>query len=146
MSADMSSKDRELLAFAEEVATKAYAPYSRFRVGAAILDNNGEVHLGCNVENAAYPEGCCAEAIAIGAMVSRGQQSIASIAVYGADAIDGPCTPCGGCRQKIAEFSDANTKIIAGRPDHPAVVYSLQDLLPEHFSSANLQVDNAQNN
>ncbi|MEM7278274.1 MAG: cytidine deaminase [Pseudomonadota bacterium] len=145
MPADISNKERDLLAFAEEVAAKAYAPYSRFRVGAAILDNKGEVHLGCNVENAAYPEGCCAEAIAIGAMVSRGKQSIASIAVFGADAVDGPCTPCGGCRQKIAEFANAKTKIIAGRPDHAAVVYSLEDLLPEHFSSANLQTAKAQN-
>lgn len=124
---------------AKAVATKAYAPYSQFRVGAAILDKLGRVHVGCNVENAAYPEGCCAEANAIGAMVSQGQQSIVSIAVYGADAVDGPCTPCGGCRQKIAEFADGDTKIITGRPDQAAMTYSLQDLLPEHFSSDNLQ-------
>ena len=92
---------------AGSVRERAHAPYSRFRVGAAVIDETGALHTGCNVENAAYPEGICAEAAAIAAMVAGGGRRIRAIAVIGS----GPAmtTPCGGCRQRIREFADADT-------------------------------------
>jgi cytidine deaminase len=93
----------ELIAAANEVRAKAYAPYSGFQVGAAIRGKSGGLHLGCNVENVAYPEGTCAEAGAIAAMIASGETAIAEVAVI-ADGSD-PVPPCGGCRQKLAEFA-----------------------------------------
>ena len=93
-----------LLDEATKVRLHAYAPYSRFKVGAAIRATSGAVHVGCNVENVAYPEGTCAEAGAIAAMIAAGDSRIAEICVI-ADSPD-PVPPCGGCRQKIAEFAD----------------------------------------
>ena len=94
---------RPLIAAARAVRARAYAPYSNHAVGAAVLDEHGRIHAGCNVENAAYPEGTCAEAGAIAAMVAAGSRHIAAMAIAG----PGPalCTPCGGCRQKIREFA-----------------------------------------
>src|SRR4030095_7329924 len=86
-----------------------YAPYSKFQVGAAILAENGQIYSGCNVENAAYPVGTCAEARALAAMVRDGALKIREIAVIGRG--DQLCTPCGGCRQRIREFASADTKI-----------------------------------
>ena len=93
-----------LLAAATEVRLRAYAPYSRFKVGAAIRSVEGRVHVGCNVENVAYPEGTCAEAGAIAAMIAQGDTRIAEIWVIADSPEPVPC--CGGCRQKIAEFAD----------------------------------------
>ena len=93
----------------------AYAPYSRFAVGAALRTDAGAVHAGCNVENAAYPEGTCAEAGAIAAMVLDGVQQIREIAVIGRG--DLMCTPCGGCRQRISEFAAPDTKIHVCGPE-----------------------------
>ncbi len=112
----------------------AYCPYSDFRVGAAIVDENGHVHVGCNVENAAYPQGSCAEAGAIAAMVAAGGQRIVTIAVAGGGANKTrACTPCGGCRQRIHEFSDDNTRIIVKDDDSEWHTFTMADLLPSSF-------------
>lgn len=120
---------------AKDVRNKAHAPYSDFHVGAAVLDDRGQVHVGCNVENAAYPEGLCAEATAIGAMVSHGGRKITHIAIVG-----GPkgqpltsCTPCGGCRQKILEFADSDTQIHLEDGSGSQKTYRINDLLPLSF-------------
>ena len=89
---------------ARMVRENAYAPYSRFKVGAAIRAASGQVYVGCNVENVAYPEGTCAEAGAIAAMVAAGETQLVEVCVI-ADSPD-PVPPCGGCRQKLAEFDD----------------------------------------
>lgn len=126
--------DEELLAAAHTVREKAYCPYSDFHVGAAILDENGDVHLGCNVENAAYPQGSCAEAGAISAMIAAGGKRIAAIAIVGgSEDSTRACTPCGGCRQRIHEFSDKNTRIIVKDDDDSWHTYTMDDLLPSSF-------------
>ncbi|MEL7343903.1 MAG: cytidine deaminase, partial [Pseudomonadota bacterium] len=96
----------DLLEHARRVRENAYAPYSNFKVGAALQTTGGRVHVGCNVENVAYPEGTCAEAGAIAAMVAAGDTAIAEIAVI-ADSPT-PVPPCGGCRQKLAEFASGD--------------------------------------
>ncbi len=109
----------------------AYAPYSGFAVGAAILDEQGGLHIGCNVENAAYPLGQCAEATAIGAMIASGGHAIAAIAVAGPPGTR--CTPCGGCRQKIREFAGADVPVFICADGVVVAEYSFGDLLPESF-------------
>lgn len=126
--------DEELLQAARVVSEKAYCPYSNFHVGAAILDDNGQVHIGCNVENAAYPLGSCAEAGAIAAMIAAGGKRIVTIAVAGGgENKTRACTPCGGCRQRIHEFSDENTRIIVKTDDSEWHTYTMDDLLPSSF-------------
>lgn len=125
--------DDELLDAARTVRELAYCPYSEFRVGAAIIDENGNVHVGCNVENAAYPQGSCAEAGAISAMVAAGAQRIVTIAVAGGENKTRACTPCGGCRQRIHEFSDSNTRIIVKGNDNESHTYAMDELLPASF-------------
>jgi len=125
--------DEELLEAARAVREKAYCPYSNFHVGAAILDDNGQVHVGCNVENAAYPQGSCAEAGAIGAMIAAGGKRIVTIAVAGGENKTRACTPCGGCRQRIHEFSDAQTRIIVKDDGGEWHAYTMDDLLPSSF-------------
>lgn len=125
--------EQALVEAAKSVRIKAYAPFSNFLVGAAVLDENGEMHTGCNVENSAYPEGLCAEANAIGAMITAGGKRIAAIAaVGGKDGLEF-CTPCGGCRQKISEFADENTRIILVGTDNDILIYSTEELLPNSF-------------
>jgi cytidine deaminase len=126
----------ELFAAAAQARAHAYAPYSRFAVGAAIRTASGGLYLGCNVENAAYPSGSCAEQNAIGAMVAAGEQRIAEIAILG-DA-DAPVTPCGACRQRIREFGDAQTRIHAGAVSGARRTFALADLLPEAFGPDHL--------
>ena len=126
--------DEELLDAAKTVREMAYCPYSDFRVGAAILDENGNVHVGCNVENAAYPQGSCAEAGAIAAMVAAGGQRIVTIAVAGGGANNTrACTPCGGCRQRIHEFADKDTRIIVKDDDSEWHSFTMDELLPSSF-------------
>lgn len=115
---------------------QAYAPYSGFQVGAAVLDEHGQIHSGGNVENAAYPNGICAETSAIAAMVASGGRQIKAIAVAGRGAA--LCTPCGGCRQRIREFAEAGTPIhICDETGHRAS-YRLDALLPMSFGPDNL--------
>ena len=131
---DEAMTDEELLDAARVAREKAYCPYSNFHVGAAILDENGDVHIGCNVENAAYPLGNCAEASAIAAMILAGGKRIVTIAVAGGgDNHTRACTPCGGCRQRINEFSDAETRIIIKDDSNEWHTYTVAELLPESF-------------
>ena len=126
--------DEELLEVARRVRTNAYCPYSGFHVGAALLDEHGNVHVGCNVENAAYPQGSCAEAGAIAAMITAGSSRIVAIAVAGGDkSSTRACTPCGGCRQRIHEFADENTRIIVKDDNSEWQTYTMAELLPASF-------------
>lgn len=111
---------------------KAYAPYSGFRVGAAIRTADGQVHSGCNVENVAYPEGTCAEAGAIAAMVLAGGRQIVEVLVV-ADSPD-PTPPCGGCRQKLAEFAAPDTPVILADLAGERLRTTVADLLPGAFT------------
>ena len=115
---------------------KSYAPYSGFAVGAAILDENGAVHAGANIENAAYPQGCCAEASAISALIMAGGRQIQKIAVAGRGEV--LCTPCGGCRQKIREFGTAETEILICDEAGLRQTFTLNGLLPHSFGPDNL--------
>lgn len=130
----MKTDDDRLLEAAKNVRRNAYAPYSHYQVGAALLDEVGRVHTGCNVENAAFPEGTCAEANAIAAMVAAGGRRIAAIAVAGGRAALEPCTPCGGCRQKIAEFAEPATRILLLDAAGTITACKIADLLPNSFS------------
>jgi cytidine deaminase len=111
----------------------AYCPYSGYKVGAALADDLGNLHFGCNVENSAFPEGTCAEANAIAAMIATGGKSIQSIVVVGGKDAPEDCTPCGGCRQKIAEFADNSARIMLLGVDEKLTTYSIDDLLPDSF-------------
>lgn len=125
--------EKRLIDAAHKVRGKAYARYSGYRVGAAIEDDAGNIHIGCNVENAAFPEGSCAEANAIGAMVAAGGKSIRTIAVAGGRDTTEACTPCGGCRQRIREFSTPDTVIVLQGDDGEPARHSIDTLLPKSF-------------
>ena len=131
-----NSKFNDLFIKASEVMEAAYVPYSKFKVGAAILDENDNYHVGCNVENAAYPIGNCAEASAISSMIVSKGTKIIAIAVTGYG--DMLCTPCGGCRQRIREFASLNTPIIIGNEKKIQKIFTLKDLLPYSFGPENL--------
>ena len=126
----------DLLAAARAVRENAHAPYSGFKVGAAIRGAGGGLHLGCNVENAAYPEGTCAEAGAIAAMVASGETRIAEIAVIAAS--PRPVPPCGGCRQKLAEFAGPETPVTLATTDGALFRTTVGDLLPSAFGAADM--------
>lgn len=122
-----------LLDTARAVRENAYAPYSKFKVGAAVRSTSGVVYAGCNVENVAYPEGTCAEAGAIAAMVAGGDKRIAEIAVI-ADSPQ-PVSPCGGCRQKIAEFADGDVVVTLHTTDGAMLKTTVSALLPGVFDA-----------
>lgn len=126
----------QLFAAAKAAQAKAYAPYSRFRVGAALRSDTGGIHAGCNVENAAYPVGTCAEAGAIAAMILAGDRAITEILVLG----EGPelCTPCGACRQRLREFGAASLKVHVAGPEGLRAHFTLGELLPHSFGPDNL--------
>lgn len=132
--------DQTLFELAQEAMAKAYVPYSQFAVGAAILTQTGKVYSGCNVENAAYPEGTCAEAGAIAAMVRDGETQIQDIYVIGNG--EGLVTPCGGCRQKIREFSSAQTVIHICGMEGIRKSLTMNELLPFSFGPENLESSN----
>lgn len=118
------------------VRDNAYAPYSNFLVGAAIRSTSGKIYTGCNVENVAYPEGTCAEAGAIAAMVAAGEDVISEILVVAG----GPSkvSPCGGCRQKIAEFADSSVTVIMADLAGDFEKTTVGDLLPAGFDKSHL--------
>ena len=126
----------ELFDAAKAAQANAYAPYSRFKVGAAIRTPSGAIHSGGNVENAAFPEGVCAETSAISAMARAGERRIVEICVVGEGAA--LCTPCGGCRQRIREFADAATLIHVAGPEAIRATFRLSALLPELFGPGHL--------
>jgi homotetrameric cytidine deaminase len=123
----------ELLRAADAVMRRAHAPYSRFPVGAALRTPDGAIHAAGNVENAAYPQGQCAEASAIGVLVAAGGRAIAEVAVV-AERLD-ICPPCGGCRQRLSEFAGPDTKVHLGRPGGPRRTLTLGELLPLAFGA-----------
>ncbi len=125
-----------LLQAATDVRLRAYAPYSRFKVGAAIRAASGAVYQGCNVENVAYPEGTCAEAGAIAAMIAAGDTVISEVCVI-ADS-PAPVPPCGGCRQKLAEFAAPDVKVTLCTTDGTQKVMTVAELLPGLFTAAHM--------
>ena len=126
----------DLFEKARAVRENAHAPYSKFKVGAALRTVSGEEFIGCNVENSAYPQGTCAEAGAIAAMISAGEKEISEICIV-ADS-PSPVSPCGGCRQKLAEFSTSSTKVHLANLKGILASHSLGELLPHSFSSDHL--------
>jgi len=129
----MAIANEDLINAATEAREHAYSGYSGYSVGAAIVDDQGRMHVGCNVENAAYPLGSCAEAGAIGAMIQEGGRRIDRIAVVGGRDGIAPCTPCGGCRQRIHEFADDDTVVIVIDDSGDWQEYSIAELLPASF-------------
>ncbi len=121
----------KLFNLASSAAANAYAPYSQFKVGAAILSSSGNFYSGCNVENISYPLGTCAEAGAIAAMINGGDNKIAEILIY-ADS-KALISPCGACRQRVAEFASADTKIHLADKSGIKKTFTLEELLPNNF-------------
>ncbi|MCA8868416.1 MAG: cytidine deaminase [Rhodobacteraceae bacterium] len=126
-----------LLKAAQSAQKNAYAPYSGFRVGAAILGRSGAIFSGCNVENVAYPEGTCAEAGAIAAMINAGERRIAEVLVISDSA--SPVSPCGGCRQKLVEFGSTDVVVTMIGRNGARLTMTLGDLLPGAFSEEHLK-------
>jgi cytidine deaminase len=121
---------------ARDVRERAWAPYSRFKVGAALRAASGKVYVGCNVENVAYPEGTCAEAGAIAAMVAGGDTQIAEIFVIADSPEPVPC--CGGCRQKIAEFAGPDVHVTMATTDGKTRIVTVAELLPGVFTLSHM--------
>jgi cytidine deaminase len=125
------SRDPELFAAAKAIRDKAYAPYSKFQVGTAILADDGNIYVGCNVENAAYPVGNCAEPSAIAAMLAGGARRIKRVYTIGNGS--DPVTPCGGCRQRIREFADQDVVVVSHGIDGAPLEQTIAQLLPHSF-------------
>lgn len=132
--------DKQLLELAAKAREKAYAPYSGFRVGAALLGKSGKIYTGCNVENAAYTPTNCAERTAVFKAVSEGEKEFAAIAIVGGkgEEIADFCAPCGICRQVLAEFCDGDFRILLGTLDNVSV-HTLAELLPYSFGKNDLE-------
>ena len=139
----LTAHDKERLVAAARAAREpAYAVYSKYRVGAAVMAEGGSIYAGCNVENGAYPLGTCAEAGAIAAMVLDGKRTIRAVAVVGGRTDDqhdsepwGLATPCGGCRQRIAEFAeDGETSVLIATPEAILLDTTIGELLPHAFN------------
>ena len=125
-----------LLEAARAVRENAYAPYSGFKVGAAVRSVSGAVYAGCNVENAAYPQGTCAEAGALAAMVAAGETRLTAVAVIADGPV--PVSPCGGCRQKLAEFGTPDTAVIMATLSGEVAESTLEEMLPGAFGAAHM--------
>ena len=131
----MTDLEQQLYNTALTARQNAYAPYSEFSVGAAILTDSGQIFAGCNVENAAYPCGTCAEAGAISAMIARGERHIKVVLILA----DTTCIlPCGNCLQKIAEFGSAQTIIYSADLKGIKKTQTLADLLPQNFNAEDM--------
>jgi len=128
----------QLLAASLQARTRSHSPYSNYAVGAAVLDEQGRIHLGANMENAAYPQGWCAENSALAAMVMAGGKQAVAVLVTG----PGPdvITPCGGCRQKLREFAASDLVVIAGDPSGIKQQWTLEQLLPNSFGPEHLKI------
>ena len=130
-----------LVAHAATVRMHAYAPYSKFAVGAALQTPDGAIFVGANVENAAYPLGLCAESVAIGAMIAAGRRKISAIAIVGDS--DDLVTPCGACRQRLAEFADGDIPVGVADTSGLRATFCLHGLLPHAFGPETLGVQPA---
>ncbi|UAB87546.1 cytidine deaminase [Ruegeria sp. SCSIO 43209] len=128
----MSLKDAALA-----VRENAHAPYSNFKVGAAIRSSSGVIYFGCNVENIAYPEGTCAEAGAIAAMVAAGEKELTEVYVVASS--PQPVPPCGGCRQKLAEFGNGDVVVTMATVDGLETKTTIADLLPGAFDASHME-------
>jgi cytidine deaminase len=128
---------KDMLDLARNMMAKAYAPYSKFPVGAALRGESGRIYGGCNVENAAYPQGVCAEASAISALIGSGDRRITEVLVMAGGA--GLATPCGGCRQKLCEFADGDVPVHIAGPEGHRRSLTLGELLPLSFGPENLK-------
>ena len=126
----------KLFEAAKKAREFAHVPYSKFKVGAALLTSNNKIFAGCNVENAAYPQTQCAEASAIGNMISQGEKKIIEVLVIGSGNL--LCSPCGGCRQRLREFADLKTPIHMCNTEGIQKTLNLEELLPESFGPENL--------
>jgi cytidine deaminase len=122
----------KLIAAAAEARLAAYAPYSRYRVGAALEDTDGRIFTGCNIENVSSGATCCAERTAVGKAISEGSRKIRRVAVVSDE--DKPCLPCGICRQVLAEFAAPDFILLAGTPIGRYKILKLDELLPNAFS------------
>jgi cytidine deaminase len=129
------SKYSDLLELAAQAREKAYAPYSGFRVGAALLSKSGKVYMGCNIENIAYSPTICAERVALGSAIASGEKPGDFLAIAVVTDNPGPSTPCGVCRQVLDELAPGAQVVMGGAPEHgrSVVVRSVEDLLPEAF-------------
>lgn len=125
----------EIIKAAAETREKAYAPYSRFKVGAALLTEDGKIYTGCNIENASYSHTICAERVAVFKAVCAGAKSFQAIAIV--TELDDPASPCGACRQVLAEFS-ADMKIIMANTKGKIIISNIKELLPLAFHLNNL--------
>ena len=132
----MSEPSEEMIALARAVMNRAYAPYSRFRVGAVLRGANGRLYAGCNVENAAYPQGTCAEVAAVAVMVADGERRIVEAVVISEG--DVLVAPCGGCRQHLREFADETTPIHLCDLASVRRTVTMGELLPFAFGAGNL--------
>ena len=132
----ISDNFEKLFKACKEVREQAHVPYSNFKVGAAFLTEDNSIITGCNVENAAYPQSQCAEASAIGNLISQGYKSIKEVVVIGSG--DLLSSPCGGCRQRIREFASLNVKIHMCNKSGHMKTSTLEELLPDSFGSENL--------
>lgn len=122
---------QKLFEAARAVRERAHVPYSNFQVGAAVMDEEGRIHVGCNIENASYPEGWCAETAAISHLVVAGGKSILEACVVGGG--ERLCTPCGGCRQRLAEFADWDVQVHIANPHGILQSFTVKELLPAGF-------------
>jgi homotetrameric cytidine deaminase len=113
-----------------EAKERAYAPYSDFKVGAALLCADGTVYKGCNIENASYPVTLCAERVALSSAVADGKRDFVAIVITGGEDY---CFPCGMCRQALAEFCDKDFRVVVAKNENETKVYKLIELLPEAF-------------
>jgi cytidine deaminase len=131
-----SPEVQELFEAARAVQPRAYAPYSNFHVGAAVRATSGAIYASCNVENAAYPQGVCAEGGALSMMITGGDRRVAEVLVVG----DGDllCTPCGGCRQKLREFADLDVLVHVAGPEGVRRTFTIEELLPAGFGPEHL--------
>lgn len=133
----MTVEPKQLIDEAIVASKQAHVPYSHFHVGAALLTTDGKIYRGCNIENASYGLTNCAERTAIFKAVSEGDKQFSAIAVVGDT--DGPISPCGACRQVLAEFCDDHTQIILANLKGDFVITNINEILPGYFSSKDLQ-------
>ena len=127
---------QKLFEEAKKVRENAYVPYSKFKVGAAILTEDNSIVVGCNVENAAYPQSQCAEATAIGNLITQGFSKIKEVVVIGSGNL--LCSPCGGCRQRLREFASLDVHIHMCNSEGHLKTSTLKELLPDSFGPENL--------
>jgi cytidine deaminase len=137
MSGDPGFTDKMLLELARDMRAKAYAPYSKFTVGASCLGISGIAYFGCNIENASYPVGICAERVAVASAISHSELKISVLAIAGgncAEEVDGKVRPCGMCLQFVSEFMELDGRVLISDSATSFSEFKLSDLLPQGFS------------